>query len=98
MNSIAILQLIMFCYFTICLGDIQKCDESKKSQVCYIGESYIRSEYPEPSPCNVNVTIHLKEIYKIDENKNTLSLFIRLSTFWEDKRLSLFRTEKDEKR
>ena len=84
--------------FSHCFCEIEKCDQNKTTQLCSVNNSYIRSEFPEPSPCEVNITIHLKEIYKIDENMNTLSLFIRLTTVWEDKRLTLIRSERDEKR
>ena len=97
MKTILILQ-ICFCYFFIgyqCDNHFDKCNATLKSQICHTEEAYLRSEYPEPRPCKVNVTIHLKEIYSIDEDMNTISLFIKLGTQWEDKRISLYRSEKD---
>ena len=54
-----------------------------------------KSEYPEPSPCHVDLSVHLKGIFDIDEDRNTISLFLRLSTKWTDERINLYRSEED---
>ncbi len=98
MKYVTILLLGTCNFFSTCFCEIKPCQQSKRTRLCHVNDSYIRTEFPEPSPCEVNITIHLKEIYKIDENMNTLSLFIRLTTQWEDKRLTLIRSERDEMR
>ena len=66
-----------------------------KGQICHINETYMKSEYPEPSPCKVDLSVHLKGIYDIDEDMNTISLFLRLTTLWTDKRINLNQDEKN---
>ena len=72
-----------------------KCNDTVKSLLCHKNDHYLPSEYPEPHPCQVNITMHLKDIYDIDEEKNTISLLIRLSTAWMDDRISLYRDKED---
>ena len=85
----------------LCSGEvmpISQCNETIKSLLCHKNEEYLSSEYPEPSPCQVNIIMHLKDIYNVDEEKNTISLFVRISTDWKDERITLYRDADDETR
>ena len=86
-----------FCLECLCEKHVKQCNETMKGQICHINETYMKSEYPEPSPCKVDLFVHLKGIYDIDEEMNTISLFLRLTTLWTDKRINLYRTEEDKK-
>ena len=94
------LSVLLPCLFSACICEtiIRECKDSQKSQVCYEGDSYISSDYPEPAPCHVNISVQLKEIVSINEDGNTISLFIILCTEWEDKRLHVRQSEKDKER
>ena len=94
------LPVLLPCLFSACLCEtiIGKCKDSQKSQVCYTGDSYIKYEFPEPAPCYVNISVDLKEIVRINEEENTITLFIVLCMKWEDKRLHVEQSEKDKER
>ena len=94
------LPVLLPCLFSACLCEtiIGKCKDSQKSQVCYTGDSYIKYELPEPAPCHVNISVDLKEIVSINEEENTITLFIVLCMKWEDKRLHVEQSEKDKER
>ena len=75
--------------------NVKQCNETVKGQICHVNETYRKSEYPQPSPCHVDLSVHLKGIFDIDEEMNTISLFLRLTTKWTDERINLYRTEDD---
>jgi hypothetical protein len=55
-----------------------------KLDICVIGnQSYIS-----PLPTVLETTLYLIEIVKIDENENSISIFVELSTSWKDKKLA----------
>ena len=97
--KLAIPFVITVFYFCIdeCLCDkyVKQCNETVKGQICHVNETYRKSEYPQPSPCHVDLSVHLKRIFDIDEERNTISLFLRLTTKWTDERINLYRTEDD---
>ena len=94
------LHVLLLCQFYPCICEtiIRKCKDAHKSQVCYVGDSYIKSDFPEPLPSHVNISVHLKAIVSINEDESTMSLFITLCTYWEDKRLHVQQSEKDKER
>ena len=97
--NLTIAFIITAFYFCIdeclCEKHVKQCNETVKGQICHINEIYRKSEYPEPSPCQVELSVHLKGIYDIDEDMNTISLFLRLTTRWTDTRINLYRDEDD---
>ena len=101
-DSMKLLYILKFIVFNLSIVFINaeilplsKCNDTVKSLLCHKNDHYLPSEYPEPHPCQVNITMHLKDIYDIDEEKNTISLLIRLSTAWMDDRISLYRDKED---
>ena len=84
-----------FCIECLCEKHVKQCNETIKGQICHVNETYRKSEYPEPSPCQVDLLVHLKGIYDIDEDMNTISLFLRLTTRWTDTRINLYRDDND---
>ena len=97
MKLILIFAVFAFCFCLECLCEkhVKQCNETMKGQICHINETYMKSEYPVPSPCIVDLSVHLKGIYDIDEDMNTISLFLRLTTLWTDKRINLNQDEKN---
>ena len=98
MKLVLVFAVFAFCFCIECLcekHDVKECNETMKGQICHVNDAYRKTEYPEPSPCQVDLSVHLKGIYDIDEDMNTISLFLRLTTLWTDKRINLKQDEKN---
>ena len=93
--AVSVVFAFCFCLECQCERNLKPCNETMKGQICHVNDTFRKSEYPEPSPCQVDLSVHLKEIYNIDEDMNTISLFLRLTTLWTDKRINLTQDEKN---
>ena len=87
--------VLYVCKKSFCEKHLKQCNETIKSQICHINETYIKAEYPKPSPCQVDLLVNFKGIYDINEERNTISLFLRITTIWKDDRLNLYRNNED---
>ena len=58
--------------------------EDIKVDICVIGNQ----PYTPPILTVLETTLYLIEIVKIDENENSISIFVELSTSWKDNKLA----------
>ena len=67
-------------------ANLRSCSEKHEIQeVCFSG----KKAYDIPFPIVLDTDLHLKEIIEVNEDKNSVSLFIDLWTLWTDPGLSL---------
>ena len=67
-------------------ANLRSCSEKhEKQEVCFRG----KEAYDNPFPIVLDTDLHLKEIIEINEDKNSVSLFIDFWTLWTDPGLSL---------
>ena len=75
---------------------ISSCNGSKISEVCYLGERFVSSDYPLGSkPSLINTTLRINEILEINEEKHTISLLLDMYVLWTDKRISINQSQGD---
>lgn len=88
---ISALSTPIFASIHLCNAGIQSkvCKQVKKE------EDYVREIAPFPQPTAVKVTLNILDILDVNENEQTMTLFIKLRLYWIDKQLSLNKTEND---
>ena len=72
---------------------IANCEESSEDEVCYQQNPYIVSTSPAPLPTLVNITVKIKDVISINEEKQSMTIKFRFSLGWYDSRLHVKRSD-----
>ena len=74
------------------LGSCSSTDSKSLPRLCKNQGNYIASEFPEPSPCQVRSTIQLKQLLSVNEEAETITIFIKFRSNWIDQRVGIRRS------
>ena len=78
--------LVFLCLLEQNLADFLSCSkERKKRSICFTNET----GYSPPFPVSLDVEVHLKDIIRIDQDLNSISVRLELWTEWIDPGLDL---------
>lgn len=78
-------------------GQILPCSAGQSSEICFIGENYSSVERPPNLPVKVRTNFKIGNVVNINEEEQTLTIFLTLDINWDDLRLFVNRTDVDEK-
>lgn len=79
-------------------SEFAPCDQSEQVKVCHEGKSYVSSDFPVGSvPCPINVTMQVKDVIEINEEKHTITLFLDIFVTWTDERINVNQDDNDER-
>lgn len=89
--------LIIICSISCCNGTILPCNKSIESKVCFnLTDEYIPTNSPEPLPTIISTTIKVGEIIGVNEEEQTVTLLLKIILEWNDTKLSVVRSKKEE--
>ena len=78
--------LVFLCQLQQILADFLSCSkEQQKRSICFTNET----GYSLPFPVSLDVEVHLKDIIRIDQDLNSISVRLELWTKWIDPGLGL---------
>ena len=83
--------LIILCLNELCFAELKLCSQppekpsKKKAFICLTNET----GYSVPFPINLTLDVYLKNIIKIDEDSNSISIQAKLLASWTDPGLNL---------
>ena len=76
--SVCLFPNLVFCQYG---ADLQSCSvESNQGKICIIANE----SYQKPFPVSLGTELYLKEIVYIDEDWNSISIQLDLTSFWND--------------
>ena len=89
--------LILLMTFCICKG-IVPCKDSVQSKVCFLVdkiEDYVSTNNPEPFPTLVDTFLSIIDVIRVDEERQTVTLLLKMQLSWYDLRLDVDRSNED---
>ena len=87
--------LIFLTTFCVCKG-IVPCKDSVQSKVCFLVdkiEDYVSTNNPEPFPTLVETFLSIIDVIRVDEDRQTVSVLMKMRLHWHDLRLDVNRTK-----
>ena len=87
--SLCLLIIFLFDLNQISVGTIMDCIRSPYSKVCFLNSNYIPTNNPKPVPTQIDVILHIDDIIDINEAEQTVTLLMRITLEWIDKRLDV---------
>ena len=63
--------------------------ETKPNKHCFTWQNMTPGTYSPPFPVEIGTKLYLREIDKINEDRNTVSMDLGFATFWLDPKLAL---------
>ena len=93
-NSVMKIQILLMT-FCICKG-IAPCKVSVQSKVCFLVdkiEDYVSTNNPEPFPTLVETFLSIIDVIRVDEDRQTVSVLMKMRLSWHDLRLDVNRTK-----
>ncbi len=85
-------------FFAFANAKIFTCKNSTPSKVCKDVDNeadYVAENPPLPLPTRVDIVVNVIEILQVNKEKQTVTLKLKLSLFWVDKRLTVNRSNDD---
>lgn len=73
-------------------GRLTSCLKSTSPDICYNGDRYDVAKFPSP-PTVVDTVIRVEEISEINEEKQTVTIFLEVHLIWVDRRISFNQTD-----
>ena len=95
MNSKIMKIIILVMTFGFCKG-IVPCKDSVQSKVCFLVdkiEDYVSTNNPEPFPTLVETFLSIIDVIRVDEDRQTVSVLMKMRLQWHDLRLDVNRTK-----
>lgn len=83
---------------TPAFAGIGLCNTGIQSKVCKQVEKeddYVIENAPLPYPTGVKVDVNILDILNVDENEQTMTLYIKVRLYWIDKSLTVNKSEND---
>ena len=72
---------------------VLNCDEGVLGQVCKNGSRLTNFlSVPAPFPAKINLTLNIIDIFALDEEAQTITMQMKLTIQWTDKRLGVVRS------
>ena len=97
MKEFAYLTLIL-AIFRCSLGMIVPCQDSVESKVCFLvekQEDYVPTISPKPYPAIVDISFFITDVVQVNDEKQTVTLMMKLFLSWIDTRLSVRKSQND---
>lgn len=82
------LGFLLFIHMDWIFGKIISCSDPQASEVCHVGEFYDQSKRPD-TPVIVSLNIIIKDITKVSEEDQTVTIGFEIHMSWIDKRITL---------
>ena len=97
MQGARIIVVVIILSISSCYGNIHQCnsEENVESNVCTLVHPKHIFDAPIPRPVDIDITISFEDVTELDEEKETVTLSLRITLEWNDTRLSLNRTKED---
>lgn len=88
--------LVLFEFGLFIKAKILPCSEGLLSEVCYKDDHYSTAVFPPGNrPVQVNMSFWFRDVVSINEEKQSITIFLNLGITWRDQRLSVNRDEGD---
>ena len=88
----------MFSLLMVCLlfcsikakAELEDCNNINQTKtICKMVESYDSDNPPRPLPLKVKPIIHLQKVVDFDPISNTMTIFVKLMSRWNDSRITI---------
>ena len=66
---------------------LQKCNKTIKDRLCFKGDSYNKNVIPKPLPCKIQPSLFMRDVFNIDDEKDTITMSLEVTIAWFDTRL-----------
>ena len=85
----AILRIYIFLLVIgIAQSGIEKCKENEKDKICFLEDNYNKNHIPKPYPCSIYIFILIRDVFNIDDSKDTITMSLEFNTVWIDSRVN----------
>ena len=80
---------LLFCT-TIAKAELEDCKNNNQTKtICRIVETYDSDDPPKPLPLKVKPIIHLQKVVDFDPTSNTMTIFVKMMSRWNDTRITI---------